>query len=52
MLSMPTKRVENEKLGNIIESLNNKISNLGIETVNSNNICRGDIGRKVLRLKR
>jgi len=45
VLSMPTKRFDNEKLGKIIESLN-KISNLGIETVNNNNISRGDIGRK------
>ena len=36
VLSMPTKRFDNEKLGKIIESLNNKISNLGIETINNN----------------
>ena len=50
MLSMPTKRFDNEKLGKIIESLNDKISNLGIETVNNNKISRGDIGRKGLHL--
>ena len=49
VLSMPTKRFDNEKLGKIIESLN-KISNLEIETVNNNNLCRGDIGRKELHL--
>ena len=50
VLSMPTKRFDNEKLGKIIESLNDKISNLGIETVNNNNISRSDIGRKWLHL--
>ena len=50
VLSMPTKRFDNEKLGKIIESLNNKISNLGIETINNNNISRGEIGRKGLHL--
>ena len=38
VLSMPTKRFNNEKLGKIVEYLNNKISNLGIETINNNNI--------------
>ena len=51
VLSMPSKRFDNEKLGKIIESLSNKISNLGIETINNNNISRGDIGRKGLHLK-
>ena len=50
VLSMPTKRFDNEKLGKIIESLNDKISNLGIVTVNNNNISRSDIGRKGLHL--
>ena len=50
MLLMPTKRFDDEKLGKIIESLNDKISNLGIETVNNNNISRGDNGRKGLHL--
>ena len=50
VLSMPTKRFHNEKLGKIIESLNDKISNLGIVTVNNNNISRSDIGRKGLHL--
>ena len=51
MLSMPTKRLDNnEKLGKIIESSNDKISNLGIESVNNNNISRSDIGRKGLHL--
>ena len=50
MLSMPTKRFDNEKLGKIIESLKDKISNLGIETVNNSNISRGEIGRKRLHL--
>ena len=43
---MPTKRFDNEKFGRIIESLNNKISDLGIEAINNNNISRSDIGRK------
>ena len=47
---MPTKRFDNEKLGKIIESLNTTISSLGIETINSNNISRGDIERKGLHL--
>ena len=50
VLSMPTKRFDNEKLGKIIESLNDKISILGIVTVNNNNISRSDIGRKGLHL--
>ena len=45
ILSMPTKGFENETLGKIIQSLNNKISNLGIETINNNNISRDDIVR-------
>ena len=49
-LSMPTKRFDIEKLGKIIDSLNDKISNLGIETVNNNNISRSDIGTKGLHL--
>ena len=48
VLSMPAKRFDNERLGKIIESLNDKISNLGIVTVSNNNISRSDIGRKVL----
>ena len=50
VLSMPTKRFDNESLGKIIESLNKKISDLEIETINSNHISRGDIGRKGLHL--
>ena len=46
VLSTPTKRFDNEKLGRIIESLNNIISDLVIEAINNNNISRGDIGRK------
>ena len=50
VLSMSTKRFNNEKLGKIIESLNNKTSNLGIETINNNNISRVEIGKKGLYL--
>ena len=50
VLSMPAKRFDSEKLGRIIESLNNKISDLRIEATNNNNISRGDIGRKGLHL--
>ena len=50
ILSMPTKRFDNEKLGKIIEALNKKITDLGIEAINNNNISRGDIGRKGLHL--
>ena len=50
LLSMPTKRFDNESLGKIIESPNKKISDLGIETINNNHISRGDIGRKGLHL--
>ena len=48
VLSMPAIRFDNENSGKIIESLNNKISDLGIEAINNNNISRGDIGRKGL----
>ena len=34
----------------IIESLNKKIIDLGIDSINNNNIFRGDIGRKGLHL--
>ena len=47
---MPTIRFGNEKFGKIIESLNNNISNLRIETSNNNNISRGDTGRKEMNL--
>ena len=50
ILSMPTKRFDNEKLGKIIESLSNKIADLEIEAINNNNIPRGNIGRKGLHL--
>ena len=50
VLSMPTKRFDNEEYGKIIESLNKKIIDLGIDAINNNNIFRGDIGRKGLHL--
>ena len=50
VISMPTKRFDNEEYGKIIESLNKKITDLGIDAINNNNISRGDIGRKGLHL--
>ena len=50
VLSMPTKRFDNEEYGTIIESLNKKIIDLGIDAINNSNIFRGDIGRKGLHL--
>eukprot|EP00112_Aurelia_sp_Birch-Aquarium-sp1_P010722 Seg2283.5 transcript_id=Seg2283.5/GoldUCD/mRNA.D3Y31 product="hypothetical protein" protein_id=Seg2283.5/GoldUCD/D3Y31 len=50
VLSMPTKRFDNEEYGKIVESLNKKIIDLGIEAINNSNISRGDIGKKGLHL--
>ena len=47
---MPTKRFDNEEYGKIIESVNKKIIDLGIDAINNNIIFRGDIGRKGLHL--
>ena len=50
VISMPTKRFDNEEYGKIIESLNRKITDLGIDAISNNNISRADIGRKGLHL--
>ena len=50
VISMPTKRFDNEEYGKIIESLKRKITDLGIDAISNNNISRADIGRKGLHL--
>ena len=51
VISMPTKRFDNEEYGKIIESLSRKITDLGIDASNNNNnISRADIGLKGLHL--
>ena len=50
VISMPTKRFDNKEYGKIIGSLNKKITELGSDAFNNNNISRGDTGRKGLHL--
>ena len=49
VISMPTKRFDNEEYGKIIESLNRKLTDRGIDPIN-NKFSRADIGWKVLHL--